>query len=326
VFLSLKSGRKINKVVTFKISIMKKLSFLLLIVVLFGCKRNQNKTEIIQGSTAFWGHKFSEATDVKYGIAEEQRLDIYSQGQWIGEPNYWKSDSINHPTLVYIHGGGWLGGSKDHVTPFIIAYLQKGWNVVNVEYRTGQGTAPLAVDDCMLAMQWLAYNAKSYNIDREQVVISGESAGGHLALITGMLNSIPGSHKYYSGKSLKIKAIVNWFGITDIAGVDNFYKQQNQESNFAILWVGNPQRMDSVSKVFSPVNRITSSTPAIISIHGRKDSVVPYEQAVTFHELLKKAGIRNELVTIDDGKHLGFTDKEYQYIYTRIFDFLGQQK
>lgn len=305
---------------------MKKISFFLFIVFLFGCTNNQNKTEIVPESTTFWGHKFSEATNVKYGNDEQQRLDIYSQGQWIGEPYYWKSDKVTHPTLVYIHGGGWLGGSKDHVTPFIIAYLQKGWNVVSVEYRTGEGTAPLAVDDCMAAIQWLSRNTKSYNIDRDQVVISGESAGGHLALITGLLNSIPASHKYYSGDSLKIKAIVNWFGITDIAGVDNFYKKQNQESNYASIWVGNPNRMDSVSNVFSPVNRITASTPPVISVHGKKDSVVPYEQAVTLHELLTKAGIKNELVTIDDGKHLGFTDKEYQHIYTRIFDFLDKQK
>lgn len=305
---------------------MKKISFFLFIVILFGCTNNQNKTEIIQESTTFWAHKFSEATSVKYGNAEEQRLDIYSQGQWIGEPYYWKSDTEYHPTLVYIHGGGWLGGSKDHVTPFIIAYLQKGWNVVNVEYRTGEGTAPLAVDDCMAAIQWISRNAKSYNIDREHVVISGESAGGHLALITGLLNSIPGSNKYYSGDSLKIKAIVNWFGITDIAGVDNFYRKQNQESNYASIWVGNPGRMDSITNVFSPVNRITASTPPIISVHGKKDSVVPYEQAVTLHGLLTKAGIKNELVTIDDGKHLGFTDKEYQHIYTRIFKFLEGQE
>lgn len=304
---------------------MQKILFLFLIIILWGCKNNRNKAELQNENTAFWGHRFAEATNVHYGKLQQQTLDIYSHGQWIGSPDYWKPDSVAHPTLVYIHGGGWLGGNKESITPFIIAYLQKGWNVVNVEYRTGEGTAPMAVDDCMEAIRWITRNAKNFNIDPGHMVISGESAGGHLALITGLLNSIPGSHKYYSGDSLKIKAIVNWFGITDIAGIDNFYRQQNQESNFASIWVGNPKRMDSVSKVFSPVNRITSSTPAIISIHGKMDSVVPYQQAVTFHELLKKEGIRNELVLIDDGKHLGFTDKEYQDIYTKIFSFLEQQ-
>ncbi len=305
---------------------MKKLSILLLIVILFGCKNSQDKNQTIQDENTFWSLKYSEATDIKYGDAEEQKLDIYSHGQWIGEPYYWKPDTVVHKTLVYIHGGGWLGGTKNQITPFIIPYLQKGWNVVTLEYRVGKGTAPLAVDDCMKAVQWISRHAKNFNIDTEHVVISGESAGGHLALITGLLNSIPGSHKYYSGDSLKIKAIVNWFGITDIAGVDNFYKKQNQESNYASIWVGNPKRMDSISNAFSPVKRITSSTPPVISIHGKKDSVVPYEQAVTLHELLNKAGIKNELVSIDDGKHLGFTDKEYQGIYTKIFKFLEQLK
>jgi acetyl esterase/lipase len=305
---------------------MQKILLFLFICILFGCKNSQDKNHTVQDENTFWGHKYSEATDIKYGNAEGQKLDIYSQGQWIGEPYYWKPDTVLHPTLIYIHGGGWLGGTKNQITPFIIPYLQKGWNVVTLDYRIGEGTAPKAVDDCMEAVQWISRHAKNFNVDTEHVVISGESAGGHLALITGLLNSIPGSHKYYSGDSLKIKAIVNWFGITDIAGVDNFYKKQNQEANYASIWVGNPKRMDSISNAFSPVNRITSSTPPVISVHGKKDSVVPYEQAVTFHELLNRAGIKNELVSIDDGKHLGFTDKEYQYIYTRIFDFLDQLK
>jgi len=305
---------------------MQKTVLFLLFFILFGCKNSQYKTQTSLEENTFWAHRFSEATDIKYGNTEDQKLDIYSQGQWIGEPYYWKPDTVLHPTLIYIHGGGWLGGTKNQITPFIISYLQKGWNVVTVDYRIGEGTAPQAVDDCMLALKWVSGNAKNFNIDWNRVVVSGESAGGHLALITGLLNSIPESHKYYSGDSLKIKAIVNWFGITDIAGVDNFYKKQNQESNYASIWVGNPKRMDSISDAFSPVNRITSSTPPVISIHGKKDSVVPFDQAVTFHELLAKAGIKNELVSIDDGKHLGFTDKEYQGIYKRIFTFLEQNK
>jgi acetyl esterase/lipase len=305
---------------------MQKTVLFLIFFILFGCKNSQNKTHTSPEESTFWAHKYSEATDIKYGNADEQKLDIYSQGQWIGEPDYWKPDTVLHPTLIYIHGGGWLGGTKNQITPFIIPYLQKGWNVVTLEYRVGAGTAPLAVNDCMEAVQWISRHAKNFNIDTEHVVISGESAGGHLALITGLLNSIPGSHKSYSGDSLKIRAIVNWFGIADIAGVDNFYKKQNQESNYASIWVGNPKRMDSISRAFSPVNKITSSAPPVITIHGKKDSVVPFEQAMTFHELLTKAGIKNELVSIDDGKHLGFTDKEYQEIYTRIFDFLDQLK
>jgi acetyl esterase/lipase len=303
---------------------MKSILFLFLLLSFYSCSNN-SKTTAPNQENEFWGHRYSEATNVKYGDAEDQRMDIYSQGEWIGEPQYWKGDTAKHPTLVYIHGGGWLGGSKDHITPFILPYLQKGWNVVNLEYRTGEGTAPQAVDDCMMALQWIARNASDYNINTQQIVVSGESAGGHLALITGLLNSIQASHKYYSGDSLKIISIVNWFGIADIAGIDTFYSQKNEPDNYASIWVGNAARMDSISAAFSPLNKITPTAPPIITIHGKKDSVVPFEQAVKLHELLKKEGIKNELVAVDDGKHLGFTDKEFQHIYTRIFDFLKQK-
>jgi acetyl esterase/lipase len=304
-----------------------KISIVCLVVLLFGCKDSQKKKEIVNtGSDTFWGHRYSLSTDINYGTSNEQKLDIYSQGQWVGEPDYWKSDTIVHPTLIYIHGGGWLGGTKGQITPFIIPYLERGWNVITLDYRTGEGTAPLAIDDCMMALKWVAAHAKAYNVDTQHVVVSGESAGGHLALISGFLNSIPGSHKYYSGDSLKIRAVVNWFGITDIKGVDKFFKQKGEDSNYASIWVGDPKRMDSISKSFSPVNRITSSSPPVITIHGQHDSVVPYELAVTFHELLNEAGIKNELVLIPAGKHLGFTDKEFQYVYSRIFDFLDKLK
>lgn len=305
---------------TSNIQKMKNLLLLLGIFTLAGCRHVENPDHSV--NSPFWGHRYSLANDIQYGENADQILDIYSQGQWIGEPYYWKSDPKAHPTMIYIHGGGWLGGTKDQITPFIIPYLEKGWNVVTFEYRKGEGTAPQAVNDCMQAIEWVGRHSNEYNIDPHKLVISGESAGGHLSLITGMLNSIPGSNNYYAGDSIKIIAIVNWFGITDISGIDAFYRGINQERNYASVWIGNHQRLDSISAFFSPVNRIVAETPPIITIHGQIDSVVPYIQAVTMHKLLQEKGIKNELVSIPKGKHLGFTDKDFQLIYTRIFDFL----
>lgn len=295
---------------------------LLSLIALTACKQVENQHQPVNSN--FWGHKFSLANDIQYGEAADQKLDIYSQGEWIGEPDYWKSDKKTHPTLIYIHGGGWLGGTKNQITPFIIPYLEKGWNVVTLEYRKGEGTAPQAVNDCMQAVEWVGRNAEAYNINPHKLVISGESAGGHLSLITGMLNSIPGSNKYYAGDSISIIAVVNWFGITDIAGVDSYFRGLNQKSNYASVWIGNQQRMDSLSKAFSPVHQICNGTPPIITIHGQIDSVVPYIQAVNLHNLLQEKGIKNELVSIPQGKHLGFRDQDFQVIYTRIFDFLDK--
>lgn len=306
---------------------MNKILVLVIAIIFAGCNSSGDKaSHSRQSNSAFWGHRYSLANNLKYGEYEEQKLDIYSQGQWIGEPDYWKSDTKMHPTLIYIHGGGWLGGSKDQITPFILPYLERGWNVVTLEYRKGEATAPLAVNDCLKAIKWVGKNAGDYNIDSQHLVISGESAGGHLALIAGMLNNLPGSNPYYAGDSIKIKAVINWFGISDISGIDTYFKKLNQERNYASIWVGAPQRMDSISKTYSPVHRICASSPPILTIHGQLDSVVPYLQSVTFHKLLEENDVKNELVSIPEGKHLGFTDAEFQQIYTRIFTFLDELK
>lgn len=304
-----------EKGIFFNLILMKKL-LLLLFPLFVACQQpTQHRAE-------FWAHHFSFAKDISYGPEKKQLLDIFSQGQWIGEPHYWKADTQEHPTLIYIHGGGWMGGSKEGVIPFIIPYLERGFNVVLLDYRTGENTAPQAVDDCMLALSWIAEHHADFNIDPQQIYLSGESAGGHLALITGLLNAIPKSHLHYSGDRITIQAIINWFGITDIAGIDTFFSNQGEAQNYASLWVGDKLRMDSISAQYSPIHRISPHSPAVISIHGQKDSVVPFEQAAQLHTLLKQNKVREKLLAISDGKHLGFNNEAFQKIYSEIFSFI----
>ncbi|MEZ5084293.1 MAG: alpha/beta hydrolase [Bacteroidales bacterium] len=302
---------------------MKNIIFIssILLILIWGCSNSTD--EVVHTSASFWAHHYNTAIDVRYGEDPLQRLDIYSQGQWIGEPKYWLPDSISHPTLIFFHGGGWLYGKKESCTPDIIPYLQRGWNVVNIEYRHGKNTAPLAVDDAMCAILWVADNADRFNINTENIVISGESAGGHLALISGLLNAIPESHACYAGNKFNIKAVVNWFGITDIANIEDYLRTNNPEENYAGSWLGE-LAVDSISELYSPVKRVSSQAPAIISIHGLNDSIVPYQQAVDFHDLLGKTGIKNELVSLPNGKHLGFSEDQFQEIYTEIFNFLDE--
>ena len=302
---------------------MKYSALIILLFAIAGCCNHEPKTAGSAHTDEFWTHRFVYNADIQYGKSEDQKLDVYSQGQWVGEPNYWQADTVMHPTFVYIHGGGWLGGSKDNVTFFIMPYMQKGYNVVNIEYGKGEGSAPLAVNDCMLAFKWIVRNAKEHNIDLNNIYVAGESAGGHLAMITGLLNSEPGKHPLYCGDSLKIKGIVNWFGITDIAAVEKYLQTTHPEWNYARQWVGDPARMDSISKKYSPIHNITKNSPPIISIQGENDSVVPPSQAIALHKILDQQKIKNELVMIKGGKHLGFSNDGFQEAYTRIFKFIG---
>ncbi len=92
------------------------------------------------------------------------------------------------PTLVYIHGGGWIFGSKEGAVYQFLPYLEKGWRVVNVEYRmAGNSLAPGAVEDTRCALRWIHRNAAQWKFDTSKIVLTGHSAGGHLSLITAML-------------------------------------------------------------------------------------------------------------------------------------------
>ena len=108
--------------------------------------------------------------DITYLTANgyEAKLDMYRRR---GEPGPF-------PTLIYIHGGGWVGGSKEAALLYFIPYLAMGWNVVSVEYRLARvSPAPAAVEDCLCALKWASAQARRFDIDAARLVVSGESAG-----------------------------------------------------------------------------------------------------------------------------------------------------
>ncbi|MBI3680949.1 MAG: alpha/beta hydrolase [Acidobacteria bacterium] len=118
------------------------------------------------------------------------------------------------PGVLVIHGGGWVGGSKEgQWDQFVRRYLEKGFVVANVEYRLAKAaTAPAAVVDVLKAAEWFQRNARKYGVDPKRIVVTGGSAGGHLSLMVGMT---PKSARF--GKPAKVAAVVNFYGITDVA-------------------------------------------------------------------------------------------------------------
>ena len=269
-----------------------------------------------QTADGFWGHRIGLQVDVAYGENPAQVFDLYLYGQRTGEPDYFAIDNDPRPILVWMHGGGWIAGDKAAEVPQLIPYLERGWNVVNVNYRQGPGTAPQAVDDVMCAYQRVIEIVEASGIPTDQVVVSGASAGGHLALLVGMLNS-DGNHPCRTASPPK--AVVNWFGITDIEAVQEFLSETRPEGNYAAAWIGNAAKVNEISSQYSPLFLVTENTPPIITVHGDVDTVVPYEQASALHESLSTA---NRLITIEDGNHSGFSDAQYRDAFQAIFQFI----
>jgi acetyl esterase/lipase len=240
----------------------------------------------------------------------DSKLDLYLS----------RDESRPAPTLIYIHGGGWTGGSKEGSILSTVPYLEMGWNVVNVEYRLARvSLAPAAVEDCLCALRWIIRNAKQYNLDTNRLVLTGNSAGGHLALTTGMIPASAGLDRLCPGKEdLKVAAIINWYGITDVPDILEGPMMQA----YAVNWLGNFENRKDIGWRVSPLKYVRPGLPPILTIHGDADTTVPYTHATRLQEALTKAGVPNQLVTIPGGKHGGFSREEMLRIFTTIRQFL----
>ena len=234
------------------------------------------------------------------------------------------------PVLVMFHGGGWVAGNRQSMALRALPYIEMGWAVVNVSYRLVQvSRAPAAVEDGLCAMQWVARNAEQYNFDLSRIVTTGTSAGGHLALTSGMvpeaaglaLECVSGGFRGPSAiTSVDVAAIINWYGITDLP---DLLEGQNTRG-YAVQWFGGLSNRHDVASAVSPLTYVRSGLPAILSIHGDADPIVPYQQATRLHARLEDAGVPNELHTVPGGGHGGFNQEETLDIYQTIQGFLDR--
>jgi acetyl esterase/lipase len=260
-------------------------------------------------------NQYQVAANVTYLTANnyESKLDVYSR----------RGATTPQPTVVYFHGGFWAAGSKEGSLMSLIPWMEMGWNVVNVEYRLARiAPAPAAVEDCLCALRYLAAQAKTYNIDLTRLVVTGESAGGHLTLTSAMIPESAGLDRQCAGTTPvpKVAAAVNWFGITDVADVID----GPNKANLAVTWLGSLPNKDEIAKRVSPLTYVRPGLPPILTIHGDKDQLVPYSHATRLHEALTKAGVPNQLLTIPNGRHGNFTAEERTKIFATIREFLKQ--
>ena len=259
------------------------------------------------------GIEYRIQPNVVYKVANgyEAKLDVYY-------PRH--AEAGPRPTVIYIHGGGWTGGTKEASVFNLLPYLRMGFNAVNVEYRLARNSlAPAAVEDCRCALRWVIRNAERYQIDTSKLVVTGGSAGGHLSLMTGILDPAAGLDNECPGsEDLKVAAVVNFYGITDVADL----LQGPHQQRYAVTWLGGMPDRKAVAKRASPLTYVRKGLPPILTIHGDADTVVPYVHATRFHQALDAAGVANELLTIPGAGHGGFNAEQTLKVKRTIERFL----
>jgi acetyl esterase/lipase len=275
--------------------------------------RSSRKVVVVLSLLGLAAHAFGAdyqiEANVRYSLHPETVLDIVQA----------RAPALkNRPGVIVIHGGGWIQGNKERMLErFCLPFVEQGFVVANVEYRLAQSaTAPAAVNDVLAAAKWFRDRAADYKVDPNQIIVTGSSAGGHLAMMVGMAPDSAGL-----GPSIKIAAIVNFYGISDVP--DQLQGPHSQ--TYAVTWVPEqPGRMELARKL-SPITYVRKGLPPVLSIHGDADPMVPYEQSVRLTKELKTAGDQAELITVPGGKH-GFPPEEMSKLWPQIFKWLKKHK
>ena len=167
------------------------------------------------------------------------------------------------------------------------------------------------------------HRRETYGFDPSRIAVSGGSAGGHLSLVAGILGSREG-HACSPGEGFRVGAVVNWYGVTNIETADSYLVEAMPDDNYARSWAGDESRIADLSSRYSPILIVDEEAPPILTIHGEEDSVVPHEQAVSFHARLEELGVVHELRSMPGGTHVGFTEEQFQEAFTAIFAFLDE--
>lgn len=195
--------------------------------------------------------------------------------------------------FITIHGGGWRGGVPRRMYPFADYFAKLGMVGISVEYRlaaqkpTPGGLTPFdCVNDVKSAIRFLKTNAANFGIDADKIVVSGGSAGGHLAVATALLDALndPADDARISTTPA---AMVLLFPVIDTS---------------AEIGYGNALLGDRWKEI-DPNSHVRAGLPPTLTFHGTGDTVTPFAGAEKFHQAMKAAGNDSELVINDGGVH-----------------------
>lgn len=237
------------------------------------------------------------------------------------------------PAIIFIHGGGWVGGERESFYPFLFHFSKLGYVCITASYRLSPAHRfPAHVEDTKCAVRWMRANARKYNVAADRIGALGGSAGAHLV---AMLGTTAGD-KRWEGKggnaeySSAIRAMICWSGPYDLEmGYRNSYRQNEQEGKavrgmLEAFLGGTPDTHKSAYRDASPITYASKNSVPTLLTHGTADTLVLIEQSEVFAQLLKSKGAKVDLLRIEGGGHADFGPKP-QEVIDRIVAFVQSQ-
>lgn len=217
--------------------------------------------------------------------------------------------------IFLIHGGAWASGDKNDFAAVVDTLKKRlpDYAIINVNYRLSNGIAnnfPTQENDINTAINYV-YGKRSEYVISDKWVYIGASAGGHLAMLQG----------YKHQTTIKPKAIVNYFGPSDLVLLYNGTDASSQLGLWALLG-GTPSTAPTKYFESSPINYITNLTPPTITLQGVSDNTVPQAQQLALHAKLKTNNVPELLEIYKDEGH-GFTAPTMTKSFDLVVQFLN---
>ncbi len=215
-------------------------------------------------------------------------------------PEGWKA-SDQRPCFHIIHGGGWAGMNPSRMYPFAADFVKRhGMVGVCPEYRLYKSDKSVTVFDCVKdarsSVRFVRSHAAELGIDPNKLIVSGASAGGHLAAATALFDEVNEEGEDTS-VSCRPDAMVLYFPVIDTS------KEGYGQAKIGERW-----------EELSPAHQVRAGLPPTITFHGTGDTVTPFKGAKDFHEKMIAAGNKSILIPYEGGVHGYLMRKKAPYV------------
>lgn len=198
------------------------------------------------------------------------------------------------PTVLFVHGGGWTIGSKnDQGKPLANRLAAHGWVVVSANYRLSpRFTFPDHIIDVKSAIRWIREHGRKYGANPDFIVITGGSAGGHLAALAALSPNDPTYQPGFEDVDTRVQACVPFYGVYDFTDRKGIFR--NSLLLPLVERAVMKKRLSEARSMFehaSPMSRVHADAPPFFVIHGEKDSLIPVDEGRLFVELLRATSL-----------------------------------
>lgn len=207
--------------------------------------------------------------------------------------------NANGAGVLLIHGGGWANGDRSQLRGYGILLGRMGYTSVACEYRlSGEAKWPAQIHDVKAALRWMRANAGTLGIDPANIAVSGNSAGGHLALIvagTPHIAAFEGDGGN-AGVATDVAAAIAFYAPTMLARPGGALSE-------VVRFLLGPDASETRVAEASPITYAHAGFPPTMLLTGNKDELVPEEASLRMYAALSEAGARAELHVYDGAPH-----------------------